>query len=608
MISLTKDNRKIDKMLKISYIITLLSGIGIFNSCTSNFINLYDKNPDFQLLAKQETVYGNYLAGRVAHIRQDYDNAALYYIKTMNKGYVNKDLLGKTYIILASQGNIDEAVKYANKARQNGDKNNFIDVIKASYDFKQANYAAARNSMNNIKEQTYNDLVTPLFNAWSYVGENNYESAKKELQKISAIEEMKTVYSLHSGLIEEYFSHPELAGEYYEYIMKDKSNDMSFRALQIISNYLVRSGEKETAEKLVTKYYGSSHIKEMLASLGDKIKAGSSRDLPLVRSADMGVGEVFLEIALLFKSVPVGYDYAQMYMAISEYFNPENDVTKIAMADIFEDRSMYKNANKYYDSIKKTSEMYYPAQMKKAENLSVEKKYDDAIKIFKNLLRDNPQNFQLLSSLGDVLRINDNQEEAIKYYTKAIDSIYYESEKHWPIYYALAVSYDRNHQWLKAEESLRKALKLSNRHPQVLNYLGYSWLKFGINTDNAASMILEAYEKEPNDGVIMDSLGWVYFKIGDYNNAIIYLEKASELNPQNAIISDHLGDAYWQGNRKNEAIFQWKQALHQKEDGEELNIKTVKNKIESGLKGGKVLAIKDKDIQEQLQSLNEMAE
>ena len=129
-----------------------------------------------------------------------------------------------------------------------------------------------------------------------------------------------------------------------------------------------------------------------------------------------------------------------------------------------------------------------------------------------------------------------------------------------------------------------------------------------MNTDTAAAMILEAYEKDPNDGVIMDSLGWVYFKTGDYDNAILYLEKASELNPQNAIISDHLGDAYWFGGRKNEAVFQWKQALSQKEEQEELNAKQVKNKIENGLKNIKKLSIQDEKIKKNLHSLNDITE
>ena len=98
-------------------------------------------------------------------------------------------------------------------------------------------------------------------------------------------------------------------------------------------------------------------------------------------------------------------------------------------------------------------------------------------------------------------------------------------------------------------------------------------------------------------------MGWVYFKTGDYKNAIVYLEKASELNPQNAVISDHLGDAYWLGGRKNEAIFQWKRALKQEEDNEDLNLKSVRNKIENGLDQSNILTLKDEQLYQNLQEL-----
>ncbi len=595
-------------MLKAGYIITLLSSIGIFNSCSGHFFNLQQYQQQYAYLQKQDTVYGNYLAGRVAHIRQDYDNAARYYKKSIEKGLVNEDLLGKTYIILASQGKIDEAVKYAVSAREKGDTNNFIDVINAVYDFKHGDYKKARTVLSQIDEKTYKNLISPLFNTWSYVGEGNYMQAVAELDKLADAEEMKTVYNLHRGMVSDYFNKPEEARKFYDVLMNDKSNNVSFRALQIITNFLIRTQNKQRAENLISEYYGAGNIKEMLSALSSKIKQSNSRTQPLVNTPNIGAGEVFLEVALLFKSIPSGYDYAQMYMAISEYFNPENDITKIAMADIYEERMMYKDANKCYDSIGAKSEMYYPAQLKKANNLSEEKQYDAAIKVLKSLLRDNPKNFQILFNLGDILRLSNDQPAAIKYYNEAINAIFYESEKYWPVYYALAVSYDKNNEWLKAESSLKKALELSNRHPQVLNYLGYSWLKYNLNIDSAAAMILEAYEKEPNDGVIMDSLGWVYFKTGDYKNAIAYLEKASELNPQNAVISDHLGDAYWLGGRKNEAVFLWKQALKQKEEQEELNIKKVKNKIENGIKNMSALTIKDEDLKKNLHSLNDITE
>lgn len=595
-------------MFKTSYIITLLSGIGFFNSCTGNFINLPEHENKTELYQKQDTAYGNYLAGRIAHIRQDYKNAAEYYIKTMDKGIVNAEILGRTYIILASQGKIDEAVKYANQARENGDDNNFIDIINASYSFKQKDYKTARNQIDNITENTYKNLIAPLFNAWSYVGENDYEQAKKELSKISKAEEMKTVYRLHRGLIAEYFDNIGEAEFFYNEIINDKSSDMSFRALQIISNFLVRNNQKDKALSIIAKYYGAGNLREMLTGLSDKVKEGNTKTEAIVKTPEIGASEVFLEIALLFKAIAAGYDYAQVYMSISQYLNENNDIAKIAMADIFEERLMFADANKYYDSILKKSEMYYPAQIKKANNLSAEKKYDEAARVLKKLLKDNPKNFQILFNLGDVLRISDNQEDAIKYYNEAINSIFYESEKYWPVYYALAISYDRNKEWAKAEENLQKALKISNRNPKVLNYLGYSWLKNETNIDKAAAFILEAYEKEPNDGTIIDSLGWVYFKTGDYNNAILYLEKASELNPQNAVISDHLGDAYWQGGRKNEAVFLWKQALNQKEEQEEINTKKVKSKIRNGLKKESPLVLQDESLKESLHSLNDITE
>ncbi len=595
-------------MLKVSYIMTLLCGIGVFNSCTGNFINFQKGLSPSLSFSAPESIYGNYLAGRVALIRQDYSNAAKYYVKTLEQGVESDDILGKTYIILASQGNIDDAVKYAKKAREKGDTNSFIDIFNTVFLFKHGDYQTARENLNNITENTYKNLISPLFNAWSYVGENNYHSAITELDKISKTTEMRTVFNLHRGLIAEYFGKTDEAYSFYEKIIEDSSSDMSFRALQIISNFLVRQGQKDKALSIVSRYYSSSSIKEMLTALNDKIKNSKKSTPPIVTSPDIGAGEVFLEVALLFKVIPAGYDYAQIYMAISQYFNPNNDVTKLGMADIFEERLLFDEANEYYDSISPVSEMYYPAQMKKANNLSTEKKYDEAIKVLKNLLKKNPNNFQVLFNLGDLLRISDNQPDAIRYYNKAIDSIFYETEKHWPVFYALAVSYDRNNEWDKAEENLQKAMKLSNRDPQVLNYLGYSWLKNETNVDKAISFILEAYEKDPNDGIIIDSLGWAYFKTGDYKNAIIYLEKASELNPQNAIISDHLGDAYWLGGRKNEAVFLWKQALSQKEEQEELNKKHVKNKINNGIKNINELTIKDENLKKNLHSLNNVTE
>ena len=117
--------------------------------------------------------------------------------------------------------------------------------------------------------------------------------------------------------------------------------------------------------------------------------------------------------------------------------------------------------------------------------------------------------------------------------------------------------------WKRAEQDLLNALKLKPDQPYVLNYLGYSWIDRGMNLESAKSMIEKAVSIKPNDGFIVDSLGWAFFQLGKYNQAVKYLEKAASLEPGDPVINDHLGDAYWLTNRRIEARFQWMRSLSQ---------------------------------------------
>jgi Flp pilus assembly protein TadD len=97
--------------------------------------------------------------------------------------------------------------------------------------------------------------------------------------------------------------------------------------------------------------------------------------------------------------------------------------------------------------------------------------------------------------------------------------------------------------------------------PLVLNYLGYSWVEQGERLEEAQDMIRRAVELRPNDGFIVDSLGWVYYRLGKKAEAVVQLERAVELQPEDPVINDHLGDAYWAVGRQREANFQWRAAL-----------------------------------------------
>jgi tetratricopeptide (TPR) repeat protein len=128
---------------------------------------------------------------------------------------------------------------------------------------------------------------------------------------------------------------------------------------------------------------------------------------------------------------------------------------------------------------------------------------------------------------------------------------------------------------------MKKALDLLPDQPNVLNYLGYSWIDQGVNLDDGMKMIKRAVEQRPDDGYIVDSLGWAYFRIGNYDDAMKNLERAVELRPEDPTINDHLGDAYWRVGRKLEAKFQWAHARDLKPEPDDLP--KIEEKIANGL-------------------------
>jgi Flp pilus assembly protein TadD len=162
---------------------------------------------------------------------------------------------------------------------------------------------------------------------------------------------------------------------------------------------------------------------------------------------------------------------------------------------------------------------------------------------------------------GDLLRDKNRFPEAVAAYDRALAHTGSPSRSVWPLLYARGVAHERAHQWPKAEADFKRALELSPDQPTVLNYLGYSWADQGTNLAEARQMIDKALQQRPDDGAIIDSLGWVTLRQGDSQGAVKLLERAVEMEPEDATINGHLGDAYWAVGRKLEAMFQWRRAL-----------------------------------------------
>lgn len=602
-------------MAKIGYLLVTVLSFMLFNSCSNQQAGQlptvqssdYSAKPKAQASTPDgQKPYGAYLAGRVAHLRKNFNTAADYYIKALQEDSQNQDLISRIYIILASEGRIDEAAKYAKISLQKGDKNNITHIIIAVDDIKQQQYTAAIKTMNKLDGAVYKEFITPLISSWAYVGLNQPDKALKELAVLKKEPSFRALYNFHAGMINDYFDRTDAARQHYEVIVNEESLEMSFRALQVITNFYLCNNEKDKAIALVNKYNDDKLMLDMLNKLSNSVQAANpSQTKRIITSSQLGLSEALFSIAATLRQGPSGVDLAHIFICLSIYANPKYDLAKLLLADILENREMYAEANEVYNGIDESSVAYFSAQVKKANNFVAMEDYENAEILLKSLALEAPQNYQVLLDLGDVLRLQNKPEEAISYYEEALTKMPSNASQQWVLYYALGISYDADKQFSKAEENLTKALELSQNNYLVLNYLGYSWLKQGKNTEQAFGMIIDAYNQLPTDGHITDSLGWAFYQLGMYDKAIEYLEKAAELEPANALINEHLGDAYWQGGRKNEARFQWQHALTLPDDTGEVIPKDVKNKIANGIKSHKPLAYDQADINSKIETISQ---
>ena len=240
----------------VSLVVVLLS-LMIFNSCAEKGLSHPQTQAPSQTVSEPKAEktndnrpkdYGAYLAGRVAHLRQDFNSAADYYMISLQTDPENAELLERIYVILASQGRVSEAAKFAKQSQQKGDTNNFTHIIIAVDDAKAGRYPQALASLKKLGgNPVYTKFITPLLASWVYVGMGNQEKAIETISILNEDKGFKSLYHFHAGMIEDYFGNNKEAQKHYEVLINDEKTEMSFRTLQVISNFYIRTGQKEKA-------------------------------------------------------------------------------------------------------------------------------------------------------------------------------------------------------------------------------------------------------------------------------------------------------------------------------------------------------------------------
>jgi tetratricopeptide (TPR) repeat protein len=301
---------------------------------------------------------------------------------------------------------------------------------------------------------------------------------------------------------------------------------------------------------------------------------------PLVTTAQEGGAEVLYGIGSALGRRGED-DPGLVYLQLALYLAPNHSLTLLSLAEVYEQIKKPQLAIKIYEQVPQDSPLRRNADIQIATDLDSLDRTEDAKKRLEKLIAERPNDLEAIMALGNIVRTRKQYGECTKAYGRGIATITTPERSHWPIYYFRGICYEREKQWEKAEADLQMALKLYPDQPHVLNYLGYSWIDQGINLDDGMRMIKRAVEQRPEDGYIVDSLGWVYFRLGNYDEAMKQLERAVELKPDDPTINDHLGDVYWRLGRTIEAQFQWSHARDLKPEPDELA--KIQEKLKTGL-------------------------
>ena len=526
---------------------------------------------------KGPTVAGNYLAARHASVERDAGAAASFYRSALREDPKNTELLDRAFISTLADGDIDEAVKLAEKVLQVDKSNRIARLVIGVRALKLKNYAAAQQNINQSVRGPITDLVAALLSGWSQVGAGDVKAAAANVDKLAGPEWYPIFKDLHVGLMYDFASKPKEAGARLERAYK--LDNSALRVVDAYGRWLSRNDTADAATAVYEAFDKKLSRHPLVVDGIREAKAGKKMP-PLIHSAQAGAAEALYGIGASLTRRGAE-DLALVYLQLALYLEPTHALALLSLGDLYETVKRPQLAIKAYERVPANSLLKRNAQIQLATNLDTVERSEDGIKILKGLTEENPKDIKSIMALGNIERGKKKFAECGDTYTLGIDALPSINDQSWVFFYFRGICYERSKQWPKSEADLKKALELKPEQPHVLNYLGYSWIDQGINLDEGMKMIRRAVEQRPDDGYIVDSLGWAYYRIGNFEEATKHLERAIDLRPEDPTINDHLGDAYWKVGRKLEAKFQWAHARDLKPEAEELP--KIEAKIKDGL-------------------------
>ncbi len=530
--------------------------------------------------AAGESTLGDYLAGNFALDKGNIKDAASYFERALADDPDNLELRRQVFMLDLADARFAAALEEARalKRQQADETNEDAQLLLALEQVKLGAFDAVSAELDGVGAQGIVALAAPFVRAWSFIGQGHAPSLDVAIALLHEGESLGPLNEFHNAML-------LVLGERHDEALKKlediipETGAAPVRVAQAYAEILVREGRTEEALTFLKAQLEHGERPILRQAAIDMESDGTSPGLPFDDEAG-GVADALLGIAEALQQER-GSARAILYTRLALYLRPDLAEAQLLIGDILASQDNGDAAIEAYDSVPETSPLNYAASVRKAQVLHRQEQQEQAFGLLGSLADDDPERTDALIELGNLLRRDELYERAEKAYSQAIERIAAPQQEHWSLFYSRGIAYERTKRWREAEADFLFALELQPEQPFVLNYLGYSWVDQGENLDRAEDMLNRAVNARPDDGFIVDSLGWVHYRLGEFEKAVDQLERAVELQPGDPVINDHLGDAYWQVGREREASFQWRRALTL--EPEDDLAATIREKLKSGL-------------------------
>ncbi|WP_137180380.1 tetratricopeptide repeat protein [Roseomonas sp. AR75] len=516
--------------------------------------------------------FGAYLAGRFAQSEADTRAAADSMLQALQRDPDEAEVLNRAFVAALLDGRPD-AVRLARRLPEN----HAAALLLFGNEAQAGRWDRAEQRVRALPRQGPAGLLAPMLLAWTLQGKGQTDEAIAILRPLAEGGRLRGIHALHLALIADVAGRDREA-ERYARMALSEGPEASLRLIQLAGGILVRNGGEAEAMRML-EALGRSNADIAIAAGTPEgrraLLAGRA-----VASPTEGIAEAYIALAAALRGQGGG-EVGLMLSRLALRLRPDFAPTVLLMADYFADERQPETALVLLDTVPADDPLAGLVALRRAAMLGRLDRVAEAEAELTRLAAAAPHAPQPMIRLGDMLRIRNRFADAAIAYDGAVARIGTPTPDDWPIFYARGIALERSSQWPRAEADFQTALRLAPEQPYVLNYLAYTWVEHGTNLVEARRMLERAVELRPNDGNIVDSLGWALFKLGDIPGAVRWLERAVELESRNSVINDHLGDAYWAAGRQNEARFQWLRAL--RTEPEAADVPRIEAKLRDGL-------------------------